>query len=346
MLLVQAATLRDVTARVLMAGGANAEDARIVAESLVEANLRGHDSHGVFRATAYARLLQQGEVVSGAPLRVVEDGPARIVADAARGFGQVQCRRLIERLIPKAREQGLACGTLRQSGHVGRLGEWAEMVAAQELAVLLAVNDNGVPQFVAPPGGQRGRYSTNPIALGVPTQGEPLVLDVSTSAVANGKITVARNAGRAVPEGWLQDAEGRPTTDPNVMKADPPGALLPFGGDQAYKAFGLAVLFDILVSGLSGGFCPPAPAGTSEFNNLLMVIWDPEKWSGTAHLCREAERFIEHLRSTPLVAGTERIQLPGDRSAACRAERLAHGIPLDRRTWERLEAAGKAGGRN
>ena len=333
---IPADDLRDVTARVLISAGATVEEARIVAESLVEANLRGHDSHGVFRATAYARLLQKGEVVSGAELLILDEGPARIVADGNRGFGQVQCRRLIERLIPKAREQGLACGTLRQSGHVGRLGEWAELAAAQGFAILVAVNDNGVPQFVAPPGGKSGRYSTNPIALGVPTGGEPLVLDVSTSAVANGKVTVARNAGRSVPEGWLQDADGRPTTDPNVMKADPPGALLPFGGDQAYKAFGLAVLFDILVSGLSGGFCPPAPAGTAEFNNVLIVLWDPARWAGHEHFAREAQRFIEHLRSTPLKPDSESIQLPGDRSSECRRERLKYGIPLDRKTWEKL----------
>ena len=194
---------------------------------------------------------------------------------------------------------GRGDGALRRSGHVGRLGEWVERAASAGLAALIAVNDNGVIRTVAPPGGTAGRISTNPIAIGVPTGRGPLVLDISTSAVANGKLKVARLEKRPVPEGWIQDANGNPTTDPHVMLADPPGSLLPFGGDQAYKGFGLGLFFDFLVGGLTGGFCPPAPPGTIECNNVLVVVWDPAGFAGAAHFAAEADKLIESVRNTP-----------------------------------------------
>jgi uncharacterized oxidoreductase len=140
----------------------------------------------------------------------------------------------------------------------------------------------------------------------------------------------------------IQDARGNPTTDPNVMVADPPGALLPFGGDQAYKGFGLALLLDILIGGLSGGFCPPAPEGTIECNNVLLAVWDPARFAGAAHLTAEADRLIGSVRETPRKPGVDRIQLPGDRSAALRAQRLAEGIPVAEAIWDQLtRVAGK-----
>jgi uncharacterized oxidoreductase len=225
---------------------------------------------------------------------------------------------------------------MRRSGHVGRLGEWVERAAACGLAALIAVNDNGVICTVAPPGGREGRISTNPIAIGVPTGTGPLVLDISTSAVANGKLKVARLEQRQVPLGWIQDALGNPTRDPNVMLQNPPGALVPFGGDQAYKGFGLGLLFDILIGGLTGGFCPPAPPGTIETNNVVLVVWDPAHFSGAAHFAAEADKLIKSVRETPLKAGVEQIQLPGDRSAKTRLQRLAEGIPLAEEVWEQL----------
>jgi uncharacterized oxidoreductase len=180
------------------------------------------------------------------------------------------------------------------------------------------------------------RISTNPIAVGVPTGNGPLVLDISTSAVANGKLRIARLEGTECPPGWIQDAEGNPATDPHVMLADPPGTLLPFGGDQSYKGFGLGLLFDILCGGLSGGFCPPAPVGTVEWNNVLMIVWNPESCAGHSHFLSEADKLIDAVRNTPRKAGVEQITLPGDRSKALRALRLAEGIPIGDENLSRL----------
>lgn len=333
--------LERMSGDLLQAHGVRADDAAVVARSLVESNLRGHDSHGVIRVAEYVEQLGTGQLVAGGSLRVLAETPAMIAGDGGRGFGQVLCRRLIELVGAKAREQGVACGTLMHCGHVGRLGEWVELAARGGLAGLISVNDNGVVFTVAPPGGIAPRISTNPIAIGVPTDAEPLVLDISTSAVANGKLKVARLAGREVPSGWIQDAAGNPTTDPNVMLADPPGTLLPFGGDQGYKAFGLGLVFDILVAGLSGGFCPPAPSGILECNNVLLVLWDPARFAGHEHFRREADKLIAAVRDTPRKSGVDRIQLPGDRSADIRRERLANGIPLDGDNWDTLALLSK-----
>lgn len=333
--------LEQLARDLFLAKGVRADEAAVVASSLVESNLRGHDSHGVIRVVEYIEQLDTGQLVAGATMRVLAETPAMLAGDGGRGFGQVQCRRLVEIVGRKGREQGVACGTLRNCGHIGRLGEWVEMAARDGLGALISVNDNGVAFTVAPPGGIAPRISTNPLAIGVPTGGEPLVLDMSTSAVANGKVKVARLAGRQCPPGWIQDAGGNSTTDPHVMLADPPGTLLPFGGDQGYKAFGLGLLLDILVGGLTGGFCPPAPTDVMECNNVLLVMWNPARFAGHDHFHREADKLIAAVRDTPRKLGVDHIQLPGDRSTETHRERLANGIPLDGENWETLARLAK-----
>ena len=336
--------LREFAGALLTSAGVDPQEAELVARSLVGANLRGHDSHGVVRVKEYVGQIRQGELIAGAELETTCETDSLLVTDAHFGFGQVQCKELIRRLVPKARRQGIACGTLRNSGHVGRLGEWGERIAAEGLAGLVTVNDNGVLQCVAPPGGIGPRISTNPVTIGVPTGGEPLVLDISTSAVANGKIHVRLVSDQQCPEGWLQDAEGNPTTDPSVRFSDPRGSVLPMGGEQGYKGFGLGLLLDVLVGGLSGGFCPPADETAKATNNVLVVIWDPQRFAGQEHFLGEADKLIDYVRSTRRKPGVDAIRLPGDRSTALRRERLAEGIPLDVGTWQRLiEVAGTLG---
>jgi uncharacterized oxidoreductase len=186
---------------------------------------------------------------------------------------------------------------------------------------------------VAPPGGREARISTNPIALGVPTEHEPLVLDISTSVVANGKVRVAQIAGRQCPDGWLLDANGQPTNDPAARFADPPGTILPMGG---YKGFGLGILFDILVGGLSGGCCPPAPSSEVECNNVMLLVFDPVRFSGLTHFVAQSQGLCEFVRATKPIEEGAQIRLPNDRSSQMKAVREADGIPLDSGTWGQL----------
>lgn len=333
---VSRSELERFAAGLLRAGGASAEDARLVAESLLDANLKGHESHGVIRIPDYVEQLRLGELVSGVDIAVMSETPAILAGDAGYGFGQVQCRKLIDRLEPKARALGVACGTLKRCGHVGRLGEWVERAAERGLAGFITVNDNGVLKCVAPPGGIGAKISTNPMGLAVPTDGDPLMLDISTSAVANGKVKVALMSGKQCPPGWLLDAEGNPTTDPATRFSKPEGTLLPFGGEQSYKGFGLGLLLDCLAGGLTGGYCPPAPEGVPVTNNVVMVLWDPTLFAGKEHFVTEASKVIESVRSTPRRPGVDSIRLPGDRGHNLHDERTRNGVPIDGGTWKAL----------
>lgn len=334
-LTIAADALRSFSAQLFVAAGVPTPEADVVAASLVESNLCGHESHGVVRVAEYLGCLKDGSLKTGVDLKVLQRTPSLVVCDGQLGFGQVQMRRLIDLLEPLAREQGLACGTVRNCGHIGRLGEWVERLARKNLASLLSVNDNGVMMSVAPPGGREARISTNPIALAVPTEHTPLVLDISTSVVANGKVRVAQIAGQQCPDGWLLDANGQPTNDPAARFANPPGTILPMGG---YKGFGLGMLFDILVGGLSGGHCPPAPSSEVECNNVMLLVFDPVRFSGLTHFVTESQGLSDFVRATKPIEPGDQIRLPNDRSVQTKRERDADGVPLDSGTWGQLVA--------
>ena len=337
--LIREDVLKEFAADLFRSAGASNDGAVAIAECLVDSNLRGHDSHGVLQIPGYVDQINTGELVPDAELEIVTETSGAVVADAHFGFGFVHCGRVIERMAPKARAAGIACATIRNCGHVGRLGTWTERVARMGLAGLMTANDNGVLQCVAPPGGTVVRISTNPIAIAIPTPDEqPLALDISTSAVANGKAFLAHVEGRECPDGWLLDADGNPTTDPAVRFSDPRGTLRPMGGDQDYKGFGLGLMLDLLVGGLSGGLCPPADESAKLANNVLIVSWDPERFAGSGHFKDETQKLIEYVRDTPLKAGVDRIRLPGDRALTMLSERRANGIPIEQGTWRSLVA--------
>jgi uncharacterized oxidoreductase len=331
---IAANELQEFVSRLFQAVNVLAIESDWVAASLVEANLCGHESHGVVRVMEYIDLLKANELRTGVELKIVTETNALLVTDAQLGFGQVQMRRLIDRLDPKARELGVAVGTIRNCGHVGRLGEWCEELARRGLASWLTVNDNGVLTCVAPPGGTQSRISTNPIAIGVPQSSHPVVLDISTSVVANGKIRVAQISGQQCPDGWIIDHNGLPTNDPNVRFTEPNGSILSMGG---YKGFGLGLLLDMLVGGLTGGQSPPAIAGEVECNNVLVIAFDPVKFAGISHFENQVTELIQFVRDTPTRPDVDEIRLPGDRSRTTRLDRLENGLSLDAGTWTALQ---------
>jgi uncharacterized oxidoreductase len=334
-----AAFARDVFA----AAGVPAADAATVADSLVDANLCGHDSHGVMRIAQYVGYLRAGTLHPDAPLAVLSETPAVLAADGGWGLGQVQAHRLLDRLVPKAKGLGVAAGSLRNCGHVGRLGEYAERAARDGLALFAAVNSHGAGRRVAPPGGTEGRISTNPICVGVPTAGDPVVLDFGTSAVAEGKVRGFAQRGEPTPADWLLDHAGNPTTDPNVLYADPRGTILPFGGPQAYKGFGLGLVLDLLAGGLSGGLCshpdaPPAGVG----NAAVFTLFDPAAFGGAEHFRGETTRLVGYVRGCRPADPAKPITLPGDPERATKAARLVAGVSVPDGAW-RLIAETAAG---
>ncbi len=318
------------------ASGVPREEADGVARSLVDANLCGHDSHGMIRVPQYVEAIKDGRLKPGAPFTVVKETAAVLVVDGGMGLGQVQAHRLLDRLVPRARALGLAAGTLKRCGHIGRLGEFAEAAAARGMAFIASVNNHGFGRAVAPPGGTEGRLATNPLCLGAPTRGEPIVLDIGTSVVAEGKIRVVYNKGQKVPEGWLQDHQGKPTTDPGVLYKGPRGTILPLGGGQAYKGFGISLLLDMFTGGLSGAPCSTPGAPNLSANAVVFIVLDIEQFAGGDHFLQEVTQLAANVRACPRAEGVQEITLPGDPERREKGKRLKSGISLDDGTWGQL----------
>jgi len=328
--------LESFSTQLLHAGGLGDDEAALVSRSLVGANLRGHDSHGVMRIPSYLDICRKGEVVPGAELTTLQHTPTIFTADGNWGFGQTQAQRLTRTLIEMATTSGLALGTLIRSSHVGQLGEYCEMAADAGLVSIVMVNTHGHARRVAPPGGIAPRLGTNPLAIGVPAPEGPLVLDFGTSATAEGKVRVKRIAGQLCPDGWLLDCEGKPTNDPTTLYANPPGTILPMGGDQAYKGFGLGLMVEIFAGALSGGVCIREKPINQNGNCVFMLLVDPAHVGGREHFAREVAGVDEFMRSCPRAPGVEEILLPGDPERRTLAQRTATGIPLDDGNWNEL----------
>jgi uncharacterized oxidoreductase len=319
--------------------GVPGDEAKRVSTSLVAANLAGHDSHGLIRIPQYLEAIGDGRLKPGATFTVVKETAAVMVVDGGQGLGHVQAHRLLDRLIPRAQALGLAAGTLKYCGHIGRLGEYAEVAAAKRMAFIATVNGHGFGRGVAPPGGIESRIGTNPLCLGAPTSGEPMVLDIGTSVCAEGKVRVCFNKGQPVPEGWLLDEKGKPTTDPSVLYKDPRGSILPLGGPQAYKGFGIGLLLDMFAGGLSGAPCSRPGAPNLVANAVLFVLLDIDQFAGGTHFLNEVNTLAESIRTCPRAEGVQEIMLPGDPERRETIRRRQNGVPLDDGTWGQLVAA-------
>jgi uncharacterized oxidoreductase len=329
--------LQEFAVQLLTKGGASAAEAELVGPSLVQSDLFGYSSHGVMRIPFYLQMLENGDICSEADLETIADSPAGLATDAHWGFGRVQCGRLLDELAKRCIENGSAIGTIRNCSHIGRLGEYCEIAANEYGLVTIAmVNTHGAARRVAPPGGIRPRLGTNPLAMGVPNGDEALILDFSTSATAEGKVRVKQIAGEQVPSGWLLDSAGEPTNDPNTLYDEPPGTILPMGGEQAYKGFGLSLMIDIFSGAISGGLCARETPITPKGNCVFMMLIDPSRFGGSEIFAREVRELTGFVRSCPRKSGVEQILLPGDPERIIANGRDVSGIPLDAANWSKL----------
>ncbi len=343
---IAADRLRRLAATILEAAGSAAAEADAVAGRLVGANLAGHDSHGVIRVPQYVDQVRAGQILPNRTALVVSDSDAVTVLDGRGGYGQIVGAQAVQAAIDKAASHGIALSALRGSAHLGRLGDWAEMAAAAGMASIHFVNATGIPLRVVPHGGRDGRGTTNPIAMGIPVEGgEPVVLDFATSAIAEGKVRVARNKGTPVPPDCLLDAAGQPTTDPNALYAEPPGNLVPFGGAvTGHKGGALWLMVDLLAGAFTGGGCSRLPEGEPRFSsNMLSIVIAPEVYAG-AGLAAEVRRYLEFVKSSRPRAANGEVLLPGEPERRARAERLANGVPIDPITWEHILGAAERQG--
>ncbi len=341
--LVRPDELERAAEEALRSAGATDEEARIVAAHLVTANLAGHDSHGVLRLPQYLAGIEAGSIACGAEIETVRETPTSAVLDANWGFGQVAALRATEMAIAKAGEHAIAAVALRRSNHVGRLGEYVELTAARGMIGMCFVNGHGGAHNTVPWGGADRRLCSNPLAFGFPTGDGPVVLDMSTSAVAEGKVRTYRITGKPVPDGWIVDSEGRPTNDPEVLYSQPRGALLPMGGNLGYKGFGLSLLVEAMAGGLSGaGTSGPDPERGG--NAMCIIAIDPERFVGKEMFMAEMDSLVEWVKSSRPAPGFDEVLVPGEVERREWQRRTPEGIPVDDETWRQiLGAAGSTG---
>ena len=334
--------LRQLGGAILRAGGSAAGEADLVAEHLVEANLKGHDSHGIGMIPTYVRHLRAGLVVPNTPAKVIKDDGPILMFDGNRGYGRAVAGEMMSAAIARCRLTGVTVATLANAHHIGRVGVYGELAAAAGLVSLHFVNVTDHRALVAPFRGGDARFSTNPVCIGLPpTERQPAVLlDMATSAVAMGKIRVAKNEGKPAPEGTLIDSTGQPTRDPDVMYSEPQGAMLPFGG---HKGYALAVVAELLAGALSGG--PTIQPGNARLggiiNNMFAVLVDPARLAGVDWLRREIDGFVDYVKASPATDPALPVLVPGDPERIAHAERTRDGIYVDPTTWEELLAAGE-----
>ena len=333
MKVINAAKLGNLVAAIMRGGGCNPGEAETVARRLVDSNLVGHDSHGVLRVAKYLEWMRDGTLKPNTPPTVVFESDTIAIIDGHRGFGQVIGEFAAKLGIAKAAGKGIAMVGLTNCGHLGRVGDWADMAAGAGQVSLHFLNTSGA-QRVAPFGGSDRRLSTNPISIGVPVDGrDPVVIDVTTSTVAEGKLMLAVNKGEQVPEGWIIDKEGAPTTEPKDFYAG--GALLTVG---AHKGSGLSMITDLLAGAVSTGRSSD-PDDTILRNNMLSIYIAPGIYDPGGGVAREARRFVDFVKASPPAKPGEPVQAPGDVERRNRASRLANGVPIDDKTWADLIAA-------
>jgi uncharacterized oxidoreductase len=313
-----------------------------VARGCTEANLAGHDSHGIQLIPSYLERIKVGHIVPGAPWMIVQETTTTTVVDGHWGFGFVVNERAMKCTIEKARTSNVAAATVYRQGHVGRLGAYPLMAAEQGMIGIATADSGRSPKGVAPFGGREARLGTNPIAIAVPSDLDgPIFIDMATSAVAMGKVKLAEARGQPIPQGWVVDKAGELTTDPKGVKG---GALLPLGGPgEGYKGYGLAVMVEILCGLLTGLGFGVEPSGRHN-DGCFLAVFKVDAFRPLAEFRTEVTELARYLKATPPSKGSSGVLYPGEIEHLREQERRAHGIEIEDATWARLGELAKEQG--
>lgn len=350
-MLIEARRLGDFITDIFSAAGCSREEARRIAGNLVEANLTGHDSHGVIRTPRYLMWLGDGKILPGRELTVLSDNGPLLLLDGNFGFGQTVGPLAVRKGIERASEQGVAVVALRHAGHLGRIGAFAEMAADAGQVSIHFVNVAG-SVLVAPFGGTERRMSTAPVAIGVPNPGgDPVILDFATSLVAEGKVLVAGKGGKPLPGDALIGPDGQRSGDPALLygAADPaltpdkregPGAIRAMG---EHKGSGLALMCELLAGALTGSGAT-GPDYPRVYNGMLSIYMSVDRFDADDGFAAELKRYIAFFKSSRPEAAGGKVLTPGEPERARMRERLKDGIPLGGDTWESLVQAGESVG--
>src|SRR5579859_578523 len=333
---VAAERLHQIGKSLLEAAGSSAEEAEVVMRHCVDANLAGHDSHGIIQIPTYVDRIQVGHIVPGAPWTIVRKSATTTVIDGHWGFGYTVTERAMQLTIDKARSANVAATTVFRQGHIGRLASYTLMAAEADMIGLITADSGRSAKQVAPFGGREPRLGTNPISIAIPSDLDgPLFLDMATAAVAAGKIQLAVSRGEQVPDGWLIDASGRSTTDPGDLRRG--GALLPLGGTEGYKGSGLSAIVEILCGLLTGLGFGIDPTGRHN-DGCFLAVFKVSAFRPLAEFKQQVAEFARYLKATPPSAGSRGVLYPGEIEHLREQERRQTGIDVEDATWQKLQS--------
>jgi uncharacterized oxidoreductase len=345
MLFINADYLRHVAEKILKKLGSEAEEAAIVAEHLITANLCGHDSHGIGMLPIYVEKVSLGRLKPNTPVKCLKEDGSILIFDGQRGYGQRTASVAMDAAIARCKETGLALMVLRNAHHIGRIGSYGEQSIRAGLISIHFVNVVDHDPVVVPFGGRHARFSTNPICIAIPGTDStaPVLLDMATSTIPLGKARVAMNANKKVEDNRIVDADGNPTNDPSVLFHTPMGALVAFG---LHKGSGVALLCELLAGVVGGGgtIQPENERMGGIINNMLVLILNPRRIGDSDWMNREFDALINYVKNSPPYHLDNPVMVPGDPERKAYAERLKNGIPLSRSAWDRIIQAGEAVG--
>jgi L-2-hydroxycarboxylate dehydrogenase (NAD+) len=329
---------RSIIRSLLRRLGASEEEASATADVLAEGDLRGFASHGLLRLPYILRALKRGKIIANAKVKVVKKAPATALIDGGHGLGHYIAMRAMRLAIEKARKQGIGAVGVYNSNHFGIAGYYAEMATREGLVGLVTTTTDAL---VHPWGGVEPLLGTNALAVGIPADPNPILLDMAMSVAARGKLVEAMKKGKQIPKGWAVDSEGRPTTDP---KKGLDGALSPFGG---IKGYGLALVLELLAGPLVGAAAGKEVHGTLEpvkgfcTKGDFMIAINPAMFVPAGEFKARVKKFLTQLKASRKAPGVEEILVPGEPEFRTREKRLREGIPIADEVWSEIEQIAK-----
>lgn len=319
--------LFDFANRLLQQAGLVPKMAEIVAETLLEADLMGHSTHGLQLLAPYLTELERDQMTKTGKPEIIADYGDALTWDAKYLPGPYVIRLAMDTAFERIQAHPVVTIVAKHSHHTACLAVYPERATKRGLLMLLATNDPRA-KIVAPFGGLRPVYSPDPLAVGIPTHGDPIIIDISMSSTAHGQVLKAQREGKMLPHDWLLDNAGKPTNDPAALSTTPPGSILPLGGpDLGYKGFALGLMMEALTAALSGHGRADEP--TRWGNSVFLQLINPVAFGGIDAFLREIDWLTEACRANPVKPGNPPVRLPGSRALQLKAEQLAHGVALD-----------------
>ena len=328
--------LEKIATALLVEAGASEEESKVISRLSIGANLAGHDSHGIIQIPTYIDRVNRGHIVPGAEYEIVKDTPTTTVVDGHWGFGYSVTERLMRETIEKARTQNIAAATVYRQSHIGRLAAYPLMAAEADMIGMITADSGRSAKAVVPFGGREKRLGTNPISIAMPSNLDgPFFLDMATSAGAAGKINLAQARGGSIPSGWVVKADGEHTTDPNELKNG--GAILPLGGDQGHKGYGLSSIVEIFSGILTGLGFGHDPSGRHN-DGCFISVFNVSAFRDLQDFKDEVTEFAAYLKSSETAPGFDEVLYPGEIEYRNETRQRKEGIFVEDSTWGELQS--------